>query len=551
MESEKVEKIAIAKLKPHPKNPRIGVRSDVIESIRGQIQKAGGFPVMHALIVRPVGGEYQIVSGHNRRAAAEAAGLTQVPCWVKEMSEDEAFMQLVLANAQGELSPLEIGMHALDAVPTAQGKKGAGLEEYAGAIGKSRQYISQVRQSAEVLRKLTCEVESAAAVIKDSTDPDAVSAAQAKLEQWSWFTPAELRDRAQHLAAIHAAPEDLWPVLAKRLLLEGWSVSDTKEAVKKSKEFSDLGCWTSWLTVAEAVDLNLATSEFSPLTCRKLIDEAGRMLSVIDVTDLSKEARELAKQWCAAWLDAERPRTVREIEAYARTTLNLIEEYIKQVQSRWNHGNWREFADAIEDSSVSLVLTDPPYGMDFQSDYRLDRSKPRKHEKIENDGDEQAAREITECFSALLPKLKENAAVLCFCHWSNEPEIREAVEAAGLTIRNSLIWDKKATGMGDPQTTFAPRHERILFAVKGSPKLLTRLPDILECVRESSERHPTEKPVELLKQLIGCLTVEGDLVADPFGGVASTLVAARDTNRNYWGCEINEKYHEIGEGRLQ
>jgi ParB-like chromosome segregation protein Spo0J len=51
--------------------------------------------------------------GHHRKLAAEQAGLASIPCWVRGMTDDAAFMALVLANSQSELSPLERGMHAL------------------------------------------------------------------------------------------------------------------------------------------------------------------------------------------------------------------------------------------------------------------------------------------------------------------------------------------------------------------------------------------------------------------------------------------------------
>ena len=53
-----------------------------------------------------------------------------MPCWVREMSDEEAYMQLVLSNAQSELSPLEVGMHALGA--TELGERGRGKEGGSG-----------------------------------------------------------------------------------------------------------------------------------------------------------------------------------------------------------------------------------------------------------------------------------------------------------------------------------------------------------------------------------------------------------------------------------
>jgi site-specific DNA-methyltransferase (adenine-specific) len=196
------------------------------------------------------------------------------------------------------------------------------------------------------------------------------------------------------------------------------------------------------------------------------------------------------------------------------------------------------------------LLTDPPYGIEFQSDYRLDRSAEHRHEEIAADLPMEAQAEIAECFRVMYAKLTANAHVLCFCHWSQEPCVRTAIESAGFTVRGSLIWVKNNTGMGDPDTTFAPKHERIIHAVKGSPVLFRREPDVLEAARVNSQLHPNEKPVNLLTRLIEATTVEGELVADPFAGVASTLVAARRTNRAYWGCEVDKTYFSAGSERL-
>jgi ParB-like chromosome segregation protein Spo0J len=122
----KLERIPLAKLVTHPDNPRVANREDVIEGIAAKLKEAGVFAEMHALIVRQYGDVYQILSGHQRREAAARAGLEEVPCWVVDPNDDEAFMLLVTCNAQGELTPLEYGIHALKAVPSAQGKRARG-----------------------------------------------------------------------------------------------------------------------------------------------------------------------------------------------------------------------------------------------------------------------------------------------------------------------------------------------------------------------------------------------------------------------------------------
>jgi len=64
-------------------------------------------------------------------------------------------------------------------------------------------------------------------------------------------------------------------------------------------------------------------------------------------------------------------------------------------------------------------------------------------------------------------------------------------------------------------------------------------------------RHPTEKPVALMRLLIESSSLPGEIVLDPFAGVGSTLVAAVVTGRRAIGIEIDERYAEIAAERLR
>lgn len=63
--------------------------------------------------------------------------------------------------------------------------------------------------------------------------------------------------------------------------------------------------------------------------------------------------------------------------------------------------------------------------------------------------------------------------------------------------------------------------------------------------------HPCQFPVGLIERLLLALTNAGDLVFDPFAGVASAGVACAIHNRRFWGCELNEEYGEVGRQRIQ
>ena len=433
-QNDTITLIAVSELKPHPKNPRVAIRGDVVESIAADLADRGYMETRHAITVRKAANAYEIISGHHRHAAAVKAGIKSVPCWVVEMDDDAAYMALATSNNQGELAPLEIGLHALECVGKAKagrGKKG-GLADYARKLGKSQPYLSQLVAAAEVSKSITQVI--------------------------------DLLDKAKHLYAIHAAEPSLWPVIVPHML-KGWSVADTEHWVGKVKEFSEPKGCAAWLPLAGIVEHFLATKEFSAQTVRHLASERDAIASLIES---SREKIEEVGQSADAWLEemqrwlvanmGGKSWDVRELVAYRLQ----IEHWLNKCgPDQWVCGDWRKHVEAIKDGSIAVLLTDPPYGMGYQSDHRLDRRKARKHERIENDGEGEGAAELGQCVSAFMPKLAENAHVFAFTSWRTEDAMRKALADAGLTVRGSLVWVKNNTGMGDPKTTFAPKHERM------------------------------------------------------------------------------------------
>lgn len=507
--------VSLESLQAHPANPRVRIREDVVEQIKVQLA-AHGFSQKHAIHVRPVNSHLEILSGHHRVEAARLVGLESVPAWVDDLDDARAYMELVLSNAQGELSPLERGIHALGFVERSSGGRGkkGGLSEYARQLAIDDSNLSKLVNAARVYQNSG--------------------------------NVTEVSDRAFHLSAIHKADCQLWPILVEALIAKGWSVADTENWVGKVAEFQIPERWEQlFLPLADVIRHFLKTREFSPTTIKRLCAEAERIEAIIEEAGASLDA------W-HSWLGENKGGDAWDVRKLVERGREIENSLAQQDESmRWRLGNWRDHIGEVDDESVAAVITDPPYGVDYQSDYRLDRRVDHKHEIIENDQSlEKGADELREALEALYPKLEASASVFVFCGWQNEMHSRRSVEAAGLTIRNSLIWVKDRTGMGDPNTTFAPKHERIIFAVKGSPTLFERLPDVLEADRPDSSRHPTEKPEDLLRRLIETVTVSGDLVVDPFGGVASTLAAAKACGRSAWGCELSAEYYAAGANRL-
>jgi DNA modification methylase/ParB-like chromosome segregation protein Spo0J len=514
-----IQCVPVGSLQPHPLNPRLCVRQDIVELIAAQIQ-ANGFPEEHAILCRPKNGHFEIVSGHHRVEAARLAGLSEIPAWVREMADEDAFMQLVLANAQGELSLLEIGIHAFRAVEKAQGKRGAGVQSYADRLGRKRQDVSLLQKAGEVFLA-------------------------ANLAEHS----ARLRDSAYHLASLHPADRRAWGPLARAVAEKGWTVEETKEWVARIRTYEIPERWErEFLPFEKVIEKVLAGAEFSAATVKHLcatvelaLDDLKRLEA-----EMGSEAVERSKAEFLRWLSAEQEGASWDHRRVTQKREELTAA-LQQVDSCWQHGDWRDHVSEIADGAMALLLTDPPYGIGLEPGER----KSSELKPIHNDDPTRAISELEAMLKALLPKLQTNAHVLCFTSWQREHEFRAVLESLGLTVRNSLVWVKDKNGLGDLEAQFAPKHERILYAVKGAPGLYHREPDVLEAPRVATDNHPTEKPVCLLRRLIEATTAAGQLVGDPFGGVASILVAAKECSRRYWGCELDEEYFQIGQRRLK
>jgi site-specific DNA-methyltransferase (adenine-specific) len=513
--------IPLDQLHPHPDNPRLAPRDDVVDAIAAEISRHGGFDRAYALKVRPsADGGYQIISGHNRRLAAVKAELAELPCWVDDTMDDAtAFMQLVLSNSQAELSPLEVGFHALT-----YEKGGGQLVQYAISIGKDKSYITQLR--------------GAASVAHMSRDSDVET--------------SQLLTRTWQLYEISKAPASVHGMLLHKMLASGWTVSDTAEHVKAIRELHTVleenKGHEQWLPFAEVAEENLDSGRLGSTAVRRLVTAATETAKWMR-TAFEDPTPEV--QGFFSWLIANKGGEAwdaRQILGYKRRAEARLaaEQESHYVAQGWHHGPWQDHVDNLQDSSVALILTDPPYGQSFQSNMRKE-----KLDRIAGDEDaDTAAKLLSDSLEALKPKLAADAHLLVFCGWRNELVMRQVVEDAGFEIKGSLIWDKMAPSMGDLEGAFAPSHERIIHAVQGTPILYRRAQDVLSYSRVKSDRHPTEKPEDLLKELIEVTTTENQLVADPFGGVASTPAAAKAAGRRWWACEVEEKYWRAGEERL-
>jgi len=210
--------------------------------------------------------------------------------------------------------------------------------------------------------------------------------------------------------------------------------------------------------------------------------------------------------------------------------------------------------ERLDDNSVDCVITDPPYGVDWDTNTRdKENDLPGT---IDNDASVEDAIELWKDTVVQLKRvLKPDGHLYAFADWRTEREFRDVLEGIGFTIQNVCVWQKKSMGLGGTKPiNYRTQYELVIFATLDSPRLLTeRGSDIFEHARAdtSTQTHPTEKPVGLLSVFLTNSTQPGGRILDPFMGSGTTAVAAIQNDRDYIGFELDEdNYRPVIERRV-
>ncbi len=210
------------------------------------------------------------------------------------------------------------------------------------------------------------------------------------------------------------------------------------------------------------------------------------------------------------------------------------------------HGDSTQVFKRIK-TPVNCIITDPPFGVDNQSNSAVTAEGKINARKIANDESPERALEIFDLvMKDLLPKTADKCDLYIFtAHQVLEQWIAYADTLGveyGFERKGILVWAKDGPGMGD-LNSWGMSHEFIIFLRKGNrPRTAQRRSGVLSVpqVRPENLIHPHEKPLALLELLLQHSTSPGDFVVDPFAGSGSTIRACRRMDRNAMGVEYDE-----------
>ena len=212
--------------------------------------------------------------------------------------------------------------------------------------------------------------------------------------------------------------------------------------------------------------------------------------------------------------------------------------------------------EKIEDGSVDLLLTDPPYNISMKSNFHTMGRTGVDFGEWDKGFDQRTWLEVA------LKKVRKGGSVVIFNSWKNIGELKEVLEANGFVLKELIQWKKTNPMPRNRDRRFIADYEVAVWAVKpGGKWTFNRLsdtyerPEIVCKLTPKSEKvnsgHPTQKPVEVMEWLINRLSNESDLILDPFMGSGSTGVACMNTNRKFIGIELDEKYFNMVKDRLE
>lgn len=228
----------------------------------------------------------------------------------------------------------------------------------------------------------------------------------------------------------------------------------------------------------------------------------------------------------------------------------------------------------IPDNYVDLVITDPPFAIEFKAKRsNYNRSQSNVLEGYKEISKEKYYEFTLQWMKEVYRILKESGSMYVFSGWNNLKDILNAIDAIGFITVNHIIW-KYQFGVVT-QRKFVTSHYHCLYVCKNEQKRkffpYSRFDkddkketggslhyqdkeDVWYIKREywnGDQKTPTKLPAELIKKILQYSSEEGDIILDPFLGSGQVAVVSKMLKRKYIGFEIVKEYYEFARERLE
>jgi len=221
----------------------------------------------------------------------------------------------------------------------------------------------------------------------------------------------------------------------------------------------------------------------------------------------------------------------------------------KSMKNTILHGDCLELMKDIPDKSIDLVLTDPPYNISRDNNFKTMGRAGIDFGEWDKEAD------IFSYIEDSFRVLKEGGGFVVFNGWKNLGYIVKEAERVGFETKDMLRLEKTNPMPRNRDRRYITDYECAIWFVKPRAKWTFnrqdpnyQRPKFVHSIQ--SGLHPTQKNIKLMEELVKIHSNEGDTILDPFAGSGTTGVACKNTGRNYILMEKEQEYIDIINKRL-
>ena len=255
-------------------------------------------------------------------------------------------------------------------------------------------------------------------------------------------------------------------------------------------------------------------------------------------------------------------------ETTLQTNVRYYELYLNDVVHNaliFNGDCINVMSSEIADNSIDCILTDPPYNLgNYMHERNTNMVKMRRNSFAyagwDNMDYQDWATQMRNFFNQCYRVLKKRGTMIVFMSIIKVESIVKIAQDAGFYYKTTGIWHKTNPMPRNMKIQFVTSNECWMYFVKGATTGTFNSDDkvkhdfIESSVCPNSEKkygkHPTQKPLKIIKELLECVTNPGDIVLDPFVGSGTTCIASAQLNRKSIGIDLDKTYCEISKLRL-
>lgn len=260
--------------------------------------------------------------------------------------------------------------------------------------------------------------------------------------------------------------------------------------------------------------------------------------------EIFEEEISIAKEESSKRIELTTSRMLKAAKEYDLSQKNKSEQETAnklKISQNLKQGDCLEIIKNLDDKSIDLVITDPPYGINYISN-RSELSNSITKRGLLNDGRNDAFELLDKVCELLLQKTADDAHLYFFCSWSVFVEFKTIISKY-FTVKTPIVWDKGNKGSGDLETDWGNQTELIVYCIKGKKKINYRKGNVLNIPKLHTSKmiHPTQKPTKLIEELLDVSAKSSDTILDPFMGSGSTIKACKEKGFDSIGIELDDK----------